>query len=167
MSGDNRNFLSIVKGKYKMTEEKLNKQSEPVEQKASADKMPEKKRRRLIKGAAAAIPVIMTLHSGAALARTSNLVRAITDIDAAAKDGAGNLICVRPDVDGGLSSVGSDLVDLGTDPIASVTDTKKDGVPDLQSQADFCHTEAGGQGVGILVSSRAYDSITASPNLNI
>ena len=122
-------------------------------------------RRTFIKGAAAAIPVIMTLQSGAALARTSNLVGAITDTEAAAKDGV-NLICVRPDLDG---DVGSNPVDLGTDPIASVDATKlADNVnPDLARQVEKCNSEMGGHGPGILVSAVAWDSISSRPNLNL
>lgn len=150
-----------------MTEERLNKQAEQMKLKASADKPSENKRRRLIKGAVAAIPVIMTLHSGAALARTSNLVGEITDIGAAAKDGNNDLICLRP---GGTDAdVDSIPVDLGTDPVASVDRTKQaDNItPDWVRQAEVCHSEQAGFSRGILISSVSWNSISSKPSLNL
>lgn len=49
-------------------------------------------RRRMIRGATAAVPTILTLHSGAALARTSNL---IGRAPGAPVDAAGNNMCLN------------------------------------------------------------------------
>lgn len=40
----------------------------------SSSEVPQPGRRRMVRGAAAAVPTILTLHSGAALARSSNLI---------------------------------------------------------------------------------------------
>jgi len=88
-----------------MTEEQLNKQMKQRELKASADKSPEIKRRRLIKGAVA-IPVIMTLSSGAAAARSSNYFGA-ADIGDAMTGDDDRPICVEA----GLNDAGK--VDVG------------------------------------------------------
>ena len=50
------------------------------------------RRRMLVRGAAAAVPTILTLHSGAALARTSNL---ISRAPGAPTDAAGNNLCLN------------------------------------------------------------------------
>ena len=144
-----------------MNEEQLHKQAEQdlLELKASADKPLENKRRRLIKGAAAAIPVIMTLHSGAALARTSNLVgpfqyTSLEELEAgAAKDG-GDLICLQPGVDSGPVPDGDGTIDLGTSFGYTTDSTQLNGEPDLVTQAKVC--QGGG---GILVSVNAWGSI--------
>jgi hypothetical protein len=135
-----------------MSEKQSNKQqSEPLRLKEQADASPESSRRRLLKGTMA-IPVIMTLHSGAALARTSNLVGPTQDINSAMKDGNGDLYCIHPSGDGDASSV---PVDLGTSPTATINPIKDSkGHPDLQAQAAACDT-----GQGILVSATAWSSV--------
>lgn len=50
-------------------------------------------RRAIIKGAAGTLPTILTLQSGAALARSSNLIRPITDA-ATAKDANNRTLCL-------------------------------------------------------------------------
>lgn len=112
---------------------------------------PQPTRRRLLKSTVA-IPVIMTLHSGAALARTSNLVGPVTNVVDAAKDGDGNLYCVHPDTDGDINS---EPADLGTSPSATVSQTK-DGegnpiAPNLNDQMEACQ-----RANGILVSANAW-----------
>jgi hypothetical protein len=139
-----------------MSEKQSNKQqSEPLrlkEQTEQAGDLPESSRRRLLKGTVA-IPVIMTLHSGAALARTSNLVGPTQDVNNAAKDSNGDLYCVHPGSDGNASTI---PVDLGTSPSATINPIKgKDGkTPDLQAQATACET-----GQGILVSATVWGSV--------
>ena len=137
-----------------MSEKQSNKQqSEPLRLKEQADNSPESSRRRLLKGTMA-IPVIMTLHSGAALARTSNLVGPTQDINSAAKvDPGGDLYCVHPGSDGDISTI---PVDLGTSPTATVNPIKAaDGrTPDLQAQATACQN-----GDGIMVSATAWTSV--------
>ena len=136
-----------------MSEKQSNKQqSEPLGLKEQAGNSPESSRRRLLKGTIA-IPVIMTLHSGAALARTSNLVGPTQDINSAMKDPSGDLYCVHPSSDGDASTI---PVDLGTSPTATINPIKgADGkTPDLQAQATACDT-----GQGILVSATAWGSV--------
>ena len=135
-----------------MSEKQSNKQeSEPLSLKEQAGNLPESSRRRLLKGTVA-IPVIMTLHSGAALARTSNLVGPTQDINSAVKDESGDLYCVHPSSDGNADTI---PVDLGTSPTVTVNPINNaSGVSDLQAQATAC--ENGG---GILVSATAWSSI--------
>ncbi|MEK6736081.1 MAG: hypothetical protein AABY47_05890, partial [Pseudomonadota bacterium] len=77
-----------------MSEDNFQKQTTHLN-KNSLDKVPEHGRRRLLKSTVA-IPVVMTLYSGAALARTSNLVSPITDLSSAAKGGTSeDLLCVH------------------------------------------------------------------------
>ena len=135
-----------------MSEKESNKQeSEPFSLKEQADNLPESSRRRLLKGTVA-IPVIMTLHSGAALARTSNLVGPTEDINSAAKDENQDLYCVHPSSDGNADTI---PVDLGTSPTATVHPINDaNGAPDLQAQATACKNEG-----GILVSATAWSSV--------
>ncbi|MBE7526601.1 MAG: hypothetical protein HS120_03000 [Burkholderiales bacterium] len=108
-------------------------------------------RRRLLKSTVA-IPVIMTLHSGAALARTSNLVGAITEANQAATVtndlGAPRIVCVNPG-DGPIEPGGS-TYDLGLTPTATLGEASQD----LEIQAQNC--QAGG---GILISGGAFSSL--------
>ncbi len=144
-----------------MTEEQLNKQTEQQEIKVSADKLPENNRRRLIKGAAAVVPVIMTLHSGAALARTSNLVGAIegdipdgSDHVATMNLGDGpRVVCVYPD-DSEDQSLAPPY-DLGEAPMGKlIRNFKKDGTPlSLNKQAKRCRNQG-----GLVISATAFSS---------
>ncbi|ABI58756.1 hypothetical protein [Nitrosomonas eutropha] len=108
-------------------------------------------RRRLLKSTVA-IPVIMTLHSGAALARTSNLVGAVTDLDSAAKKmndlEQARIVCVNPG-DGPIEE-SSSTYDLGMNPTAALGDASQD----LATQAENCQT-----GGGILISVTAFQSL--------
>jgi hypothetical protein len=56
-----------------------------------ADSLPSPSRRRLLKGGATALPAILTLHSGAALARSSNLLSASASYEV---DSLGRTLCV-------------------------------------------------------------------------
>ena len=56
-----------------------------------ADGVPSPSRRRLLKGGATALPSILTLHSGAALARSSNLLSASATYEV---DSLGRTLCV-------------------------------------------------------------------------
>lgn len=139
-----------------MSEDKSQKQSDL--EKKLVDTTPEQGRRRLLKKSVA-IPVIMTLSSGAALARTSNLVGPITDLNEAVKDPEGNLYCVLPDIHDPLRDDESiDPVDLGSNPTVTVNPIQDEsGNPDLQAQANACFTTPSGG--GILVSSNAWISV--------
>lgn len=135
-----------------MSEKQSNKQqSEPLRLKEQTGNSPESSRRRLLKGTMA-IPIIMTLHSGAALARTSNLVGQTLDTATAVKDGNGDLYCVFP-TDAAASAVNP--VDLGVSPAVTTNHlTDATGGTDLKAEADACH-----KGGGIMLSATAWTSI--------
>ena len=84
--------------------------SEPVEA-ASAQEM---SRRALVRGAT---PMILSLSSSAALARSSNLIGATTE--EAAKDWAGNTLCLDRRSVLSVSSDG-EVYDLGPNPLGTV-----------------------------------------------
>lgn len=121
-----------------MSEEKIQGQTD---QTITAGQMiaPQLARRRLLKSTVA-IPVIMTLHSGAALARSSNLVGAVD---------AGNAhqiedkyVCVN---DASPIEEGSSTYDLGEPPVANLS---------LVDTPEICQNNG-----GILISSAAYTSL--------
>ena len=68
-------------------------------------------RRALIKGAAATLPMILTLQSGTALARSSNLISGSSE--ASAKDTNGNTFCMDTRF---ATTIGDNLYDLGPTP---------------------------------------------------
>lgn len=72
-------------------------------------------RRKLIKGAATTVPMILTLQSGAVLARSSNLISASSE--ASATDMAGNTLCL--DANSAIP-LEDGLYDLGEPPRAMV-----------------------------------------------
>lgn len=117
---------------------------------------PQSSRRRLLKKSIA-IPVIMTLHSGAAMARSSNLAGPAENIEEAVKIANDlneeQLVCVNPG-DGPLD--GGPTYDLGEVPTADLVPLADiEGNPlDLEAQAALCQNEG-----GILISSMAYSSL--------
>jgi len=143
-----------------MTEEQLNKQMKQRELKVSADKPSENKRRRLIKGAVA-IPVIMTLQSGAALARTSNLVGTLDgeipegSEHVATKDlGNGKrIVCAHPDSFEDQS--GAPPYDLGNAPMGHLEPNfdSNGNALSLNEQANNCRG-----GGGLVISATAFSS---------
>ncbi|BBL34996.1 hypothetical protein Nstercoris_01250 [Nitrosomonas stercoris] len=100
------------------------------------------RRRKLLKSTVA-IPVIMTLHSGAALARSSNMLTPVEEGDAVKMidDGGGGekYVCVHLE-----NSLEGPPYDVGDIPTSELVDDPSSCVP--------------GQG-GILVSSAAYTSL--------
>src|SRR5690606_14887248 len=77
-------------------------------------------RRLVVRGAAAAVPTILTLRSGAALARSSNLVSTSTDLS----DPEGDLFhCLDSS---SVEQVGANRYDLGEPPEANVTAIRGD-----------------------------------------
>lgn len=72
-------------------------------------------RRKLLRGASAAVPVILTLQSGAALARSSNLIG--TNPYSGAQDGKYNCL----DFDGIDRTDKPNVYDLGSPPMGHVT----------------------------------------------
>lgn len=143
-----------------MTEEQLNKQMEQRELKALANKPTENKRRRLIKGAVA-IPVIMTLQSGAALARTSNLVGPLEgdiaddSVHVATRDTVNGrqIVCAHPDDFEDQS--GAPPYDLGNAPMGHLEpnfDSNGNAIS-LNDQANNCRG-----GGGLVISATAFSS---------
>ncbi len=114
---------------------------------------PQLARRRLLKGTVA-IPVIMTLHSGAALARSSNLVGVAESVDEAAKLqnelGQEQIVCVYPDPDAEHNHTSAPPYDLGEVPTVSLGD----GSQELLDQAAICQGDG-----GILISATAFTSL--------
>lgn len=121
-----------------MTEEKIQGQTAA----------PQPARRRLLKSTVA-IPVIMTLHSGAALARTSNLAGAETTLDNVAGDDS-DVFCARV-----VDQLPEGAYDLGNAPSFTRISRQKDGGINRTPQEiiDACQQH------GIILSSGAYNSI--------
>lgn len=99
-------------------------------------------RRALLSGAKAAVPAIVTLYSGAALARSSNLIS--TSYSQRTVDGKFQCLDTQ-----GLEAVGTSKYDLGSPPLAHVTRINRystyykpnwSGGPSSQeiSQPDMC-----------------------------
>ena len=63
--------------------DQTNKQAEPTgdaQSRKATSGAPSARRRALVRGAAVAVPTILTLHSGAALARSSNLISTVNTL---------------------------------------------------------------------------------------
>jgi hypothetical protein len=131
-------------------------------------------RRSILRGAMVAAPVIATLSSGAALARSSSLISSSSP--AAALDASGRTLCLDKrsgDLDG-------TVMDLGTSPSGSVTaitqrdyrtEPKGSAYPISEAEmcargGDFYYQSSGWQTArvprGILVSATALSSFAGS-----
>jgi hypothetical protein len=128
-------------------------------QQSSAEKQ---KRRMLLKGGAA-LPVVMTLYSGAALARTSNITGEAASITEAVFVNMVNgpqLLCVLPKEK--LDSGAYDLGDtpgytLITEPVINpLTDDPATILTKKNEQLENCHMLG-----GIMISGAAFTSIAA------
>lgn len=98
---------SRSQGRCRVSEPGMSMNSHDKKSEHERDALPESiGRRALLKGSVRAMPVVLTLHSGAALARSSNMIGAAP---AGTRDMDGNTLCLTTD--------GSDLVggkyDLG------------------------------------------------------
>ena len=138
-----------------MSEEKIQGRTDQIITTEQTGAAPQSARRRLLKSTVA-IPVIMTLHSGAALARTSNLAGPV-EVGDAVKFNTGEreqIVCVNSG-DGPLD--GGPTYDLGEIPTADFAPLyDSDGNPmDLEGQAAACREG----GAGILISAAAYTSL--------
>jgi hypothetical protein len=147
--------------------EKRTSQSADLEQtQQPTNAAPQAARRRLLKGSVA-IPVIMTLHSGAALARTSNLVsKSETDI---AVDANGDYVCAIPESEAvdGKYDLGIDPYYEPISPVKEISQVNRLGeanpkpyMPEsryrtLEEVAELCDEHR-----GILISQSAYNSIS-------
>jgi hypothetical protein len=130
-------------------------------------------RRRVLKVAVATAPAIATLPSGAALARSSNLIGATTGTG---KDALGRTLCL----DTSSKTVVDGMIDLGVPPSGKVTAIKErnylveargsaDPISEkamCQAGGDFYYQSSGWQTVkvpkGIVVSATAMSSFAGS-----
>jgi hypothetical protein len=137
-------------------------------------------RRRVLKVAIATAPLIATLPSGAALARSSNLIGAAPV--AASKDWAGRTLCV--DLRSGTGSYQNGKLDLGVPPDVDLTRipdrdyrTAPNGGAPTASEATMCnqggtyyYQSSGWQNAnipkGMLVSATALSSFAGSIHVN-
>jgi len=114
-------------------------------------------RRKLLKSVVA-VPVVMTLQSGAALARTSNMVGLVTDPNQAAKNLEGNrVVCLEPDPPK-MEQVEAPPYDLGENPSGYLVEAG----PSIEEQTNTCLN-----GGGIIVSANAFASIEDRINFTL
>lgn len=139
-----------------MTEEKIQGQTDQIIT-AGQTAAPQPARRRLLKSTVA-IPVIMTLHSGAALARTSNLAGAETtfemdDIPDEVAGDSSDVFCARVE-----EQLPEGAYDLGETPLFTRISRQKDGGINRTPQEiiDACQQQPQ---PGIILSSGAFNSI--------
>ncbi len=155
-----------------MTEERTHTQA-GTENQASAistEEAPQNTRRKLLKGTAA-IPVVMTLYSGAALARTSNITGEADSIENAVFQDTSNgpqLVCVYPDSAQQQTQGGP--YDLGPDPQGALIHEPKINLNKSANrimkrkmkQLENCHAQG-----GIMISAAAYTSIMSKTGITI
>lgn len=132
-----------------MSEDKLQKRSDSKDVSCGG---PEPSRRRLLKKSVA-IPVIMTLHSGAALARSSNLAGSETSLANPARQDDNNIYCM--DHEGQLEGGAYDLGDSPTATLVSTTDAEGNPL-----SPDAILTECNVNRGGIIISAGAFSSIS-------
>ncbi|SER31206.1 hypothetical protein SAMN05421690_101844 [Nitrosomonas sp. Nm51] len=155
-----------------MTEEQSHVQTDSTHQTAetSVKKIRKHKRRKLLKGAVA-VPVVMTLYSGAALARTSNITGEADSIENAVFKDTPNgpqLLCVFPDpmqtqIPGGPYDLGPlPQATLIQEPKIDLTASADTVLTSKMQQLEACHTRG-----GIMISAAAYTSIMTKADINI
>jgi len=94
-------------------------------------------RRAVLRGATATVPTILTLTSGAALARSSNLIGTIQTAD-------GDVLCLDPRSTNGPIRENPNVYDLGSRPYAEVTQIpssyryRAKGSPTEMTPAEVC-----------------------------
>jgi len=156
-----------------MTEERSHKQTDTKKQTPaiSTNDVPQRTRRKLLKGTAA-IPVVMTLYSGAALARTSNITGEADSIENAVFEDTSNgpqLVCTYPDPAQQQPQGGP--YDLGPDPQGVLIDKPKINLGTMgpnkimrrkMKQLENCHAQG-----GIMISAAAYTSIMSKTGITI
>ncbi len=114
-------------------------------------------RRKLLKSVVA-VPVVMTLQSGAALARTSNLIGTVADPNLAARNLEGTrVVCLDPDPSK-IEQTDAPPYDLGESPSGYLVEAG----PSIKDQADTCLN-----GGGIIVSADAFASIEGRINFRV
>ncbi|SEM87034.1 hypothetical protein [Nitrosomonas marina] len=155
-----------------MTEERSHLQTDTAQQplKASMNDTHKRNRRKLLKGTVA-VPVVMTLYSGAALARTSNITGEADSIENAVfKDtiNGPQLLCVFPDpmqtqIPGGPYDLGQfPQATLIQEPKIDLTASAETVLTSKMQQLEECHARG-----GIMISAVAYTSIMSKTGINI
>jgi hypothetical protein len=137
-------------------------------------------RRALLKGAVTTLPMVLTLQSGAALARSSNIISATSDLGA--KDALGNTQCLDTTF---ATQIDANTVDLGNAVDLNITliperDYKRSpqGSAVNATEGEVCneagpfyHQASGWQEVrgqsGMLVSSTALNSFIGRTRFNV
>ena len=142
----------------------------------SSDKPASMSRRAVLRGGVTAMPAILTLHSGAALARSSNLISA----SPGSRDGNGNVLCMDTSTADLLDNGKYDYHDPGSATLHVLEDTyyyEGPGQSGAKWTADeFCELGTSGNfkplsggsvqpynldSPGIVVSSNAYLSLSS------
>ncbi len=138
---------------------KKNHPSEPAQEVCKDGNLNKQKRRMLLKGTAA-LPVVMTLYSGAALARSSNITGEAASVTEAVFVDTMNgpqLLCVFPkeQLDNGAYDLGdSPSYALIQEPKITLTDTEQNILASKAEQLENCHLLG-----GIMISGAAFTSI--------
>ncbi|MBX3631039.1 MAG: hypothetical protein KF908_14260 [Nitrosomonas sp.] len=136
-------------------------QSESAQKMCKDGNLNKQKRRMLLKGTAA-LPVVMTLYSGAALARSSNITGEAGDVGDAVfvDESSPKLLCVywNEKLDNGAYDLGDTPgYTLITDPpINPLTDDPATVLTKKNAQLEECHRIG-----GIMISGAAFTSIAA------
>jgi hypothetical protein len=137
-------------------------------------------RRALLKSAVTTLPMVMTLQSGAALARSSNIISATSDLGA--KDALGNTQCLDTMF---ATQIDANTVDLGNaidlnitliperdykrSPQGSAVDATEGEI--CNEIGSFYHQDSGWQEIrvqsGMLVSSTALNSFVGRTRFNV
>lgn len=122
-------------------------------------------RRKLLKGAVA-VPIVMTLQSGAALARTSNLIGTVVDSGDAAVRDVGNgdqVVCLLPDYEN-QDQTNAPPFDLGEFPQGRLEHNKDESgdAISISQQANNCTNNN-----GIIVSAGSFASIESDINFTV
>lgn len=134
-------------------------------QKISTDNdMQKQKRRQLLKGTVA-LPVVITLHSGAALARSSNIIKEAEDVSKAVFVETVNgpqLLCIMPKAtfnDGTYDIGDNPTYFLVTEPKIELNAADQVIHDKKLKQMESCHLMG-----GIMISGLGFTSIAARPN---
>lgn len=140
--------------------------SESAQKMCKPSSVKKQKRRMLLKGTAA-LPVVMTLYSGAALARTSNITGEAASVTEAVFVNTGNgpqLLCVLPKekLDSGAYDLGETpgYTLITNPPINPLTDDPAAILAKKNAQLENCHLLG-----GIMISGAAFTSIAAKTSV--
>jgi len=151
-----------------------NNATETVDKMTPEDKLSKRQRRRLIKSAAA-LPVVLTLHSGAAMARSSNIMGEALSVETAVfvDPDSPKLLCVLPEgqLDTGAYDLGDPMVDpvlITEPPINPKKNYDKVVLPNMNEQLANCkkrqHPITGVNGI-MISANAAFTSLAAKTGI--